>query len=128
PAMLKFKCPECTHEISLKEPKEGRFQPACPKCAKKFGLEILGGNARIVKLAVAAAHVVKAATVVEEHATALHASEIGGGVDATAIHTSAAGSGTSEAEKTGAWQDQATAVGSADRTGAFEESKPAKVS
>ncbi len=107
--MLKFKCPECAHEITLKEPKEGRFQPACPKCTKKFGLEIQGGHARIVKLA-AAAPTPKPATIVDSNATAMHESEIGANADT---------------EKTGAWQDQATAAGSADATGAWAESKPA---
>lgn len=107
--MLKFKCPECMHEITLKEPKEGRFQPACPKCTKKFGLEIQGGHARIVKLTPAAS-APKAATVPDANATAIHASEV---------------AATSDSEKTGDWQDQVTTNGSAEATGAWVESTPA---
>lgn len=111
--MLKFKCPECAHEITLKEPKEGRFQPTCPKCTKKFGLEIASGHARIAKLAAPAsqaAPTTKASVVGEEEKTALHESAVGG---------------ASESEATGAWNEKATAVASADATGAWEESKPA---
>lgn len=111
--MLKFKCPECAHEITLKEPKEGRFQPACPKCAKKFGLEIASGHARVVKLAAPPSPQPKATTVAETEKTALHESAVGAG---------------NESEATGAWSEKATAVASADATGNWDESKPVKPS
>lgn len=33
-------CPYCGSVIQLKEPKPGRYQPKCPKCAKRFSLKV----------------------------------------------------------------------------------------
>lgn len=33
-------CPYCDCSIQLKEPKPGRYQPKCPKCAQKFKLTV----------------------------------------------------------------------------------------
>ena len=38
--MLKFECPSCGKQLTLKSPKAGRFSPTCSKCKEKFALII----------------------------------------------------------------------------------------
>jgi eukaryotic-like serine/threonine-protein kinase len=33
-------CPHCSHKVSLKEPKPGRYKPQCPKCGERFLLVV----------------------------------------------------------------------------------------
>ncbi|MCA9206830.1 MAG: protein kinase, partial [Planctomycetales bacterium] len=37
---MSIACPHCGHRMSLRDPKPGRFQPKCGKCAQRFRLTI----------------------------------------------------------------------------------------
>ena len=37
---MAFQCPYCSHSISVRTPKPGRYTPKCPKCAGVFLLTI----------------------------------------------------------------------------------------
>lgn len=48
--MIRIKCPQCDSELSIKEPKPGKYKPKCKRCGKSFRLQISSAGTASVTL------------------------------------------------------------------------------